>query len=85
MKVNYIFYYNQNLFLTNKKVIFGSNFNSTVLTKGVDIFVRFFAQWNGHCIVLSPIYTKLVEKLSGNDKLIIGELGGTVYEVHFLK
>lgn len=85
MKVNYIFYYNQNLFLTNKKVIFGSNFNSTILTKGVDIFVRFFAQWSGHCIVLAPINTKLAEKLSGNDKLIIGELGGTVYEVHFLK
>lgn len=37
------------LFLTNKKVIFGSNFNSTVLTKGVAIFVRFLH--NGVVIV----------------------------------
>lgn len=63
--------------------IVGNTFNATVLTEGIDVFVRFFAPWSCHCEALKPKYKKLAEKLAGNEKLIIGEIDGTVNEIYY--
>ena len=56
-------------------------FDKEVINNDLDVFVKFYAPWCGHCKHLAPIYEQLAEKLNNNDKLQIVEIDATMNTV----
>ena len=54
-------------------VLDGNNFDSIVLDKSKDVFVKFYAPWCGHCQRMVGTWNELAEK-NDNDDVVIAKV-----------
>jgi len=61
--------------------VVGKTFKDEVINSDMDVFVKFYAPWCGHCKTLAPVYEELAEKLKEGNKLKFVEIDSSVNEV----
>jgi len=61
--------------------IVGNTFSRDVLNNDLDVFVKFYAPWCGHCKSLAPVYHELAEQLKNNPMLKLAEVDATANEI----
>eukprot|EP00823_Brevimastigomonas_motovehiculus_P002995 TRINITY_DN17_c0_g1_i1.p1 TRINITY_DN17_c0_g1~~TRINITY_DN17_c0_g1_i1.p1 ORF type:complete len:505 (+),score=138.93 TRINITY_DN17_c0_g1_i1:45-1559(+) len=65
-------------------VVVGKSFESVVLDKTKDVFVKFYAPWCGHCKELAPKWLAMAEqvaKTAGMENVIIAQVDATENDV----
>lgn len=58
-----------------------NTFQKDVIDNDLDVFVKFYAPWCGHCKKLAPVYEGLAAKFASNPKIRIAELDATVHSI----
>eukprot|EP01022_Parablepharisma_sp_SALTPOND_P024442 TRINITY_DN5409_c5_g1_i1.p1 TRINITY_DN5409_c5_g1~~TRINITY_DN5409_c5_g1_i1.p1 ORF type:complete len:505 (+),score=83.00 TRINITY_DN5409_c5_g1_i1:527-2041(+) len=64
--------------------VVGKTFNSEVIDNDMDVMVKFYAEWCGHCKKLAPIYQTVAETLKSNNKLKLVDVDATKNDVEGL-
>jgi len=59
----------------------GKTFKSEVIENDMDVLVKFYAEWCGHCKKLAPVYEALAKKLQNNKRLKFVEIDSTKNDV----
>ena len=63
------------------RVLVGENFSEVVFDRNIDVLVKFYAPWCGHCKRLAPDYVKLANKFKGIDSILIVKIDATENEI----
>jgi len=61
--------------------IVGKNFKKEVIENDMDVIVKFYAPWCGHCKKLEPIFKSLAESLADNKKIKFAEVDSTKNDI----
>ena len=59
----------------------GKEFKKEVLDNNLDVIVKFYAPWCGHCKKLEPIYKSLAESLSSNKNVKFMDIDATKNDI----
>jgi protein disulfide-isomerase A1 len=63
------------------KVVVGKNWNDVVINNDVNVLVKFYAPWCGHCKTLAPIWEEVGQALAGNSKILLVKVDSTENEI----
>lgn len=63
------------------KVVVGKNWNDVVINNDVNVLVKFYAPWCGHCKTLAPIWEEAAKALAGNPKILLVKIDSTENEI----
>lgn len=61
--------------------VVAKTFNDIVINNDMDIFVKYYAPWCGHCKALAPTFVELGESLKHNTKLKLVEIDSTKNDI----
>lgn len=61
--------------------VVAKNFQKEVIDNDMDVLVKFYAEWCGHCKHLAPVYHAAAEKLKGNKKVKLVECDATKNDI----
>ena len=61
--------------------VVGKTFERDVLDNDMDVFVKFYAPWCGHCKTMAPIYEHLASRLKGSSKVKLVQVDATKNEI----
>ncbi len=61
--------------------VVGKSFKADVIDNDMDVLVKFYAPWCGHCKHLAPIYVQTAEALKHNPKLRLVEIDATKNDI----
>lgn len=67
--------------LSSVYVLTAHTFQKEVIDNGMDVLVKFYAPWCGHCKRLAPIYEQLAMKFADNAKIRIAEIDSTMHSI----
>jgi len=61
--------------------VVANNFKEMVMDNKMDVFVKYYAPWCGHCKTLAPIFVELAESLKHNPNLRLVEVDSTKNDI----
>ncbi len=61
--------------------VVGKSFKAEVMDNDMDVLVKFYATWCGHCKTLAPIYVEVAKALEHNKKLKLVEVEATKNDI----
>jgi len=67
------------------RIVVGKNFNEVVIESENDVFVNYYASWNGHCRVFESKFSEFAKKLRNVEGLVIAKMDWTKNEIEGLE
>ena len=61
--------------------VVAKTFNEEIINNDLDIFVKYYAPWCGHCKNLAPIFEQMAANLMENKKLKLVEIDATANDI----
>lgn len=61
--------------------VVAKTFNDEIINNDMDVFVKYYAPWCGHCKALAPTFIELGESLKHNPKLKLVEIDATKNDI----